>query len=461
MNKSTFFYILIVCASLFSACRKNDKIDYDPNLRLNFSTDSILFDTVFTDRGTTTRVIKVFNYNKNSILINELKLSDGDQSSFKININGLSASTVKNFEIKGNDSMYVFVKAFIDPTNRDTPFLVEDSLFFNFNGKKHKIPLVAYGQNAIYLNNENINTHTTFTKNKPYIIYNGVSVDENIILNIDAGAKLFFHKNAKLTVNGSLKAIGTALDTITFAGDRLERIYRDEPGQWEGIYFSATSKDNELNHCIIKNAITGIRIDSLSVNNNTKLLLTNSIIKNHTISGLIGYNGSLTGINNLFFNCGQYLLAILNGGEYDFMQNTFAGYNQSFSRVTPAVYIADNSIHVPGVFDLSANFTNNIIWGTLKNELEIQQSGQKLFDYVFNNNVIKGDIRNLGGTNNLFNIDPLFMNTRFGNYQLRPESTLNGLGLDLNSNVHSVILSTDLNNSVRSYPSTLGCYEKY
>src|SRR5690606_18057734 len=67
MNKSLIIQIfcLLIAAS---ACRKVDKVDNNTSARLNFSTDSILFDTVFTERGTTTRTLKIFNYNKNSIL---------------------------------------------------------------------------------------------------------------------------------------------------------------------------------------------------------------------------------------------------------------------------------------------------------------------------------------------------------------------------------------------------------
>ncbi len=459
MNKRFILYISCLIF-LITACRKNDKIDSNPNARLNFSTDSILFDTVFTDKGTTTRTLKIFNYNKNSILVNELKLFGGNNSAFNININGLPSTSIQNYEIKGNDSIYVFVKALINPNNDDSPFLVEDSLLISFNNKTQKIPLVAYGQNAIYFNDDVITHPTTFIKGKPYIIYKNLSVAEGATLNINEGARLFFHKGAKLTIKGSLKASGTFQNTIMFASDRLERIYRDEAGQWEGIHFTSTSTNNELNYCIIKNGITGIRVDSLSFNNQPKLLLSNSIIKNHDVSGIISYNGSITAINNLFFNSRQHLLALLNGGDYTFLQNTFAGYNYNFSRITPSIYIADNSTYQPDVFALKANFTNNIIWGTQRNELDIQQSGQKLFEYSFNHNLIKGDSKELGGANNLFNVDPLFRNSRLSDFRLQEISAMKGLGLNLDNHTYSSILSKDLKNSDRVYPSTLGCYEK-
>src|SRR5690606_31603876 len=150
-------------------------------------------------------------------------------------------------------------------------------------------------------------------------------------------------------------------------------------GQWEGIHFTATSQRNELNYCIIKNGVTGLRVDSLQGDGGPKLLLTNSIIKNHNISGILSYNGSITAINNLFFNCGQHLVALLNGGKYSFFQNTFAGYNYNLSRTSPAIYISDVSSYTSEINELDAIFINNIIWGVQRNELEIKQEGQKPF----------------------------------------------------------------------------------
>src|SRR6476661_4263156 len=111
----------ILAFMIIISCNKEDEIDYDTGLRLNFSTDSILFDTVFTEIGTTTRVLKVFNYNKKAVLISEIKLTGGDASNFKININGQASTTIRDFKIAGNDSAYVFVKAQISPNNNQTP----------------------------------------------------------------------------------------------------------------------------------------------------------------------------------------------------------------------------------------------------------------------------------------------------------------------------------------------------
>jgi len=459
MTGKIFTFISLIFLGFILACQKNEVVDDNPNSKLNFSTDSILFDTVFTNTGTTNRVLKIFNYNSKSINIAELKLAGGEQSNFKININGIPSSSIKDFKIRGNDSAYVFIKAFISPNTEDSPFIIEDSLIFSVNNNIHKIPLAAYGQNAIYLKSSEIESDTEFKKGKPYIIYNSLTVKKDVTLNIEAGTRLYFHKNSRLIIEGSLKAEGIFKDSITFASDRLERIYRDEPGQWQGIYFSSQSQNNSLNFCTIKNALVGLQIDSLSTTNQPKVLLSNSIIKNHEVSGVIGYNASITGLNNLFYNCGQYLLAALNGGDYNFYQNTFAGYNFNFARTTPAIYLADNSTINPETFALSANFTNNIIWGNLTKELDYKQIGQKTFNLNFSYNLIKTNIT-IPGPGNILNQDPIFINPRQENYHLSDNSVALDKGLDLTANSYFTILSKDLEDKLRAFPSELGSYEK-
>lgn len=449
------FFILVIFA-----CRKEEIIDYNPNLTLQFSTDSILFDTIFTSSGSTSRVLKIFNYNKNSVVISSIQLAGGNASAFKININGIAASTLNDVKIRGKDSIYVFVKAFIDPNNSNSPFIVQDDLTFNLNGKTNKIPLMAYGQNAIYLNNTVINTNTTFTKDKPYIIYNNVIVNQNAILKLDPGTKLFFHKGAKLYVSGSLQANGTFADSVTLSSDRLERIYDDEAGQWGGVHLLRPSFDNRINYATIKNALIGIRVDSLSNNNNPKLLLTNSIVKNHEIAGLLGYTASVTGLNNLIFNCGQFLVIGLYGGDYNFFQNTLANYNYNFPRKTPSVYISDNlNNNSIGTKNLTTVFYNNIIYGSLSKELDFDKKGAGIFNVDFQNNLIRTDIQTLGNSN-IYNQDPLFLNTRRENYKLGSNSAALGKGKSLTSNIYyNIYLSKDITQKIRNFPAALGCYE--
>ena len=456
-------YLLLLIAMLtlsFAACNKDEDITFDPNAKLNFSTDSILFDTVFTSIGSTVRRVKVFNYNDKAINIENIKIGGGANSPFSINVNGQQMVEGRNIKINGKDSINILVKVLINPTTQNQPFIVEDSIVMFFNGKKEKMPLVAYGQNANFLKNATINSNTTWNSKLPYIIYNSLTIPENITLNIAAGSRVFFHNGSTMNIKGTLTAIGTPKDTILFASDRTERIYEEEPGQWNGLHFHGSSKNSVINHATLKNGIAGITVDSLSSNSNPKLVLANSVVKNMQVVGFLGYHTQLVAYNNLFYNCGQYLIYGIGGGTYDLAQNTFGAFNYSFARRTPAVLLSD-FISATEFASLNATLTNNIIWGSLEDELNVEKKSSAVSVIEVKNNLIKSSQQTYANNGNLINADPLFINPRQGNFRIGDNSPARNKGLSLITHPYfNTYLSKDILGKERLFPSELGCYEK-
>jgi hypothetical protein len=455
-----FIYLIVLGLFAITSCKRDDAIDINPANKLNFSTDSILFDTIFTSIGSTSRTMKVFNYSKKAIQISNISLVGGSSSPFKININGVAQSSLNDVRLNGNDSLYIFVKAVINPNLANSPFLVQDTLEFLTNGNLQKIPVVAYGQNAVYLNSKTLDPNFIFTKNKPYVIFNSVTVAQNNTASIKPGARLYFHAGSKMNVYGTLLANGSLNDSITFCSDRTERIYQDEPGQWKGIHYFMNSIDNTLNYCTIKNAIIGLEVDSLSSNSKPKLLITNSIIKTHTVAGLISYSAHIVGINNLFYDCGKYLMIGLYGGNYEFYQNTFSNSNKNFTRQTPSVLFSDNTEDgISKYKKLNINFINNIVWGNMDNEFMINSKNASLLNSNIQTNLIK-TIGSINQGNNILNQDPLFQDTKKDNYLLVGNSPAQNVGTDLSANFYyNQFIKKDLSNTLRIFPSDLGCFE--
>lgn len=453
-------YPFIVLAILFfSACHKDEQITYNANAKLSIATDSVLFDTVFTSVGSTVRRFKIFNFNTRAIQINELKVGGGNSSPFSVNINGRQLQGGETLIINGNDSVNVLVRVNINPTLQNQPFIVEDSLMLRYNGNKEVIPFQAYGQNANFLTDAEISTNTTWDSPLPYIVNHSVTVAENTTLTLAAGTRVLFHKDATMHIKGSLVANGTKTDTILFASDRTERIYEEEPGQWNGVYFHASSKNSVINHAMIKNAIKGLTIDSPSATSQPKLLLANSILKNMQIAGLLVYHSNISAYNNLFFNCGQYLIYAVGGGSFDLVQNTFAAYNFNFARRTPSLYFAD---YLDGnkFAQLQVNLTNNIIWGSLEDEISFDKKSNFTLDITLNSNLLKSK-QNFSGMNNIYNIDPQFVNSRQGNMKLSATSPCLNQGIDLSNHPQfNTFLKYDMLNRLRQFPSELGCYEQ-
>lgn len=454
------FLLFILVAFSFIACNKDEELNFDTDAKLSFSTDSILFDTVFTSIGSTTRRLKIYNKNPNAVLVNNIQLSGGNSSAFSLNINGQATAALDFIKINGNDSINVFVKVNINPTDVNAPFIVQDSILMQFNGKKERIPLVAYGQNANFITNESIQTNTTWDSKLPYIIYQSVSVEENVNLTIAPGARLLFHNNATMNVKGTLTANGTKKDSIMLMSDRLEKIYTDEPGQWNGIHLYPSSKNSQINYAVIKNGVVGITVDSLSSNTNPKLLLTNTVVKNMAVVGFLGYQTELTAFNNLFINCGQYLVYGVGGGKYNLKQNTFAALNINYPRKTPAVYLSDFISNTQS-HDLNLAFINNIVWGNLADEFLVEKKATtSVLNTTVKNNLLKTSRTDLAANGNILNVDPLFTNVAKLNFIPSKTSAALKKGLDLSNDLYfKPFLTKDLNNKSRLFPYEIGCYE--
>ncbi|HMS53283.1 MAG TPA: hypothetical protein PKD56_13205, partial [Chitinophagales bacterium] len=165
-------FIIFLCHS----CTLNDVFTDDPDIKLTFSDDTLQFDTVFTTMGSTTNYFLAFNKSASKVKISNIRLGNGSQSAYRINVDGINGYEFKDVELWANDSLYIFVEVTIDPTDLNTPFVVQDSVIFETNGNLQYVPLVAWGQNAHFFGPNTPNgslvgttADTTWTNDKPYV----------------------------------------------------------------------------------------------------------------------------------------------------------------------------------------------------------------------------------------------------------------------------------------------------
>jgi hypothetical protein len=314
--------LLFLLTLVISACKKDPF--FDPgSFALSFSQDTVYFDTVFTARGSATYNFKVYNTSRSTIKISSITLGKGSASSFILNVDGISGSTVNNIEIAPRDSMYIFAQVSVDPLNSNSPLVISDSVIFSIFGKEQHVQLVAWGQDAHYFrpvynvpglppysivaeSGQNI----TWPNDKPYVIYGYAVIDSAATLNIDAGARIHFHKNSGLWVYkaATLKVNGDKDNPVTFQGDRLEPDYREEPGQWDRILWDRIlindgSMDNVINYAIIKNGFIGIQAEVLPPTAYlSSLQVNNTIIKNMSSAGIFTrFYDKISGYNDLIY----------------------------------------------------------------------------------------------------------------------------------------------------------------
>ena len=484
MNHFSTFLIITICLSIsFISCKK-DKLLTDSSATIAFSQDSILFDTVFTTIGSTTRNIRVINNNNQKINISSIRLEKGASSSFFLNVDGVPGKEVTDVEILANDSVYIFVQVNVNPTNIAlSPLIIQDKILFDVNGNQLSVALEAWGQNAHYhLPNKAIQYKNGFLPystvssvttavtvnwgggalgqpddNRPHVIYGWLVVDSLQKLVINPGIQVYFHQNAGLWVYryGTIQVNGTLNNEVVFQGDRREADYADLPGQWDRIWINEGHTDNYINYAIIKNSFIGIQASILSsFNQPRKLKLTNTIIKNCSKWGLYSQYFDIWGANNVIANCKEYCAALTWGGNYTFLHTTFANYfSQDGGRGgQPCVHIDnfDGSQTFP--ID-SLYFANCIIEGSQGNEFEQEikaNSGQlcKISHCLLRSSAITNTLITTSSV--IYNGNPAFNDPAAYNFGIKTSSSAKGIG-DALIPVNSIILS-DIKGNPRSFP---------
>ena len=275
LNKK--YFLIIISIISFFGCKKNNLLT-NGIYNIETSVDTVLFDTLFTTIGSTTKRIKIYNNNEGMINISKISLIGGENSPFRINVDGESGTQFHDLTINTADSIFIFIEVTIDPNGSNLPLVVEDEIQFETNGNIKKVILNAWGQDAYFHVNEIV--QGVWTNDKPHVIYGIVAVgypnlDSNLTLNIDPGTKIHGHANSVFYVyKSSINVNGNLNDPVIFQQDRMEDylLYPSDsvPGQWRGILLSSPL-NSIFNHTLIKNAIIGVQIDTFAANNTVYL----------------------------------------------------------------------------------------------------------------------------------------------------------------------------------------------
>ncbi|MCB9017307.1 MAG: hypothetical protein WCU80_05205 [Paludibacteraceae bacterium] len=420
MNK---FFPIAVLFSFFSclliSC-EDDDFTSDASYQLTLSTDTISFDTIFSNILTSTKRIMVYNKTSENIRIDAISLESGFKC-FQINVNGQSGTTFNNIEIRANDSIYIFVQARLNGIGQNAPLFILDSLVFRYNGNVQNVKLCTYGQDVHLQRNTKIEEDTHWTNDKPYLIYDTLCVDENATLTIDAGTKIYFYTNACMKVNGVLKVLGDIHYPVLFRGHRTDYIYDNIPydkivGQWGGIIFSKESYGNKMEGAVIRSSDFGIRMDSSELKPDVyKLILANSTIHNTKGVALKATNAKVYAYNTVISNS-LNACVMLEGGDYLFNHCTIANFPKN-SRYHSAVMLLNKEYYTkePIIPLVKADFNNCIIYGTYQQEMDLEgEDSDENFNYHFNSCLIKyvysdnSFISNERFSKVIWNEDPLF-----------------------------------------------------
>ena len=450
-------YLLLCSLVILTICSCRSDFDFEPSTgRLGFSKDTVYLDTVFTNIGSSTYTLKVYNRSNKNISIPNIQLGEKENSKYRLMVDGMPGKVFNNVELLAKDSMFIFIETTIDYNdyvNSETTFLYTDHIEFGTDLNFQKVELVTLVQDAIFLYPKKFSNGTTetlpigddeiygfyldpsdplngdelhWTNTKPYVIYGYAAVPPASTLIVDAGVRAHFHaesgiivaNTASLQVNGTTSLTDDLENEVIFESDRLEPSYTDVPGQWGTVWFTQGSTNNSITNLTIKNATVGMLVSGNDGTTTPTLDLTNVQIYNCSNVGLLARTGNITGRNIAINNCGETSLACSFGGSYEFTHCTFANYWSTPSQTAVLIDDYDGS----AIYALTkANFRNCIIYGSTNLALSLNKEGST-FEYQFDNCLIK-----FADFSNQFSTHPeyQFTGTNYTNCIIATNSTIN------------------------------------
>lgn len=482
-------FITIILSISITSCHKDTVID-TPEIDLSFSEDTLRFDTVFTEVGTITRFIKIFNNEEDAVILDKVSIKATNQEFFRMNVDGIEGTTVESIRIEGQDSIYVFVEASIDPNNplSISPFIIEDKILIEANQSAYTVHIEAWGQNANYFpdrfSSSTINapvcngTPLVWDDPKPYVIYGVLAIDECDLI-IEAGTTVYMHGGVAIndlgvyndglliiTETGSITVNGTAENPVQFLSDRIEPEFQDVSGQWGGLIIQAGSRNNSFEHAYIRHAIVGLSVDSAAV-----VSLNSCEFSFTSGNGLSAAHAIVAGDNCLFYQNGSSSISLNYGGTYAFNHCTLANYDNQAPALSANNLRCSDPLCQGDIFTfpLSANFTNCIFAGNEADEISLfditdgMEAG--FFDYQFNNCIVTVDellepmafpnfFDNCSSCDNITRDDTLFLNL------LEYDHHLDTMSIAIDKGVFLPSVPLDIEGLPRDPAGVdLGCYE--
>lgn len=417
----------LAAALLLASCDKENSFITSPDARLEFSLDTLHFDTVFTELGSATLFFKVYNRHDRPIRISRIALEGNAGNTFRINVDGAPGNVHENVELYVRDSLYVFVEVTVNPNQplSVSPFVIEDQVVFETNGNTQRVRLEAWGQNANYFPsrfNKGVavqltcnNGQIVWNDPKPYVIYGAVFIDDCTLV-IPAGTRIYVHGGVAQNdvfggiyndgilytlANGRIRTEGTAEAPIIIQGARTEEAFDNTRGQWNGIIIGRGSRGNEFNYTTVRNSRFALLVDS-----SAEITARNSRFYNTSGNAIVGFHSKITAENCLIYNTGGNSLQLLFGGDYDFTYCTIANYGVNAGTLGMSnFWCYDDPLTCQNRKDyrINATFVNSIIYGSRRDQIDMAdvtgRQNPAMFNVSFQNCVVRVDelLRQQGG----------------------------------------------------------------
>src|SRR5690554_1465681 len=150
-----FLPSIIVFFLIFGLTSCRDDFHFEPSsgTELAFSKDTVYLDTIFSNIGSSTYNLKVYNNSDKDIKIPSIRLNKGENSGFRLMVDGISGKSFENVELLAKDSLFIFVETTVDikEQTNDKEFIYTDEVVFQSLEQQQHVSLVTLVREAVFL----------------------------------------------------------------------------------------------------------------------------------------------------------------------------------------------------------------------------------------------------------------------------------------------------------------------
>lgn len=387
---------------------------------ISFSADTLSFDTIYAGVTTPTAHFTIHNDGNDDVTISSIRLLQGDDSPFSVNIAGQSTTSASNIRIAHGDSVYVFACVRNpQPSNGKALTRLQDHIIAQGADASWSMTLQAVVLN-VSRQSGSIDSDTQWLCDTiPYLVQDTLSISDGACLTIGPNVTVLFQDKASLQVDGSLIVAGDPANRTSFMPMRQDGFYQDIPGQWGGIDILSGASAS-FSYADVACPTSGITVDSTA-----SLFADGLWLRDVSHAAITSRHANLTLRNALITNSGGASIS-LTGGTTELTHVTIANYFSWDSRRTEALSIsrADSATTFLRVF-------NSIIVGSHSPEVVIDSIAG---DVLFSGSLLRAEKKKVESNTKFFldcltTSDAHFVNRNNLNYHLSPSSDAIGLGL--------------------------------
>ena len=331
-------FLLPLLTLLAAACSDYESFSDNPGFRLEFSQDTIAFDTLISTIPSSTKTLYAFNNNGNGMRITTIQLEGGAKSLFRVNVDGryLADGIWHNFEVLKHDSLVIRIEMTPPEVGTTEPLYFQDKLHFLLENGAQQTVVLSGGSIDAYIQRGGliIDEDMMLLTDKAYVIYDSLVVNPGVTLTLTEGTRLMFHDKAALHVYGRLLVEGTLEKPVVLRGDRMDHmfdylLYDNTPSRWEGVIIHHGSFGNVLTYCDLHSSLFGIICEDTEEvkpdETNPSVTLDCCILHNIGGDGL-QFNNCVSKVTNTQISNTLGHTVNLNGGIHDFVYCTLAQF---------------------------------------------------------------------------------------------------------------------------------------